>query len=108
MSEPTTVTGVIERLREIDAALAPDDGAAVFNRMYLTVTERIAARLADPTDGLFADDALHRRPRRTLRRPLAPRVRRCSRRSSHPDRLGSVVRGAARQPVDLPVRRSPG
>ena len=52
------MTGVIERLRAIDADLPTDDGAAVFNRMYLTVTERIAARLADPADGLFADDAL--------------------------------------------------
>jgi hypothetical protein len=58
MSEPTTLTGVIERLRAIDADLPTGDGAAVFNRMYLTVTERIAARLADPADGLFADDAL--------------------------------------------------
>src|SRR3954465_1914671 len=58
MSEPTTVAGVIDRLREIDAELPTDDGVAVFNRMYLTVTERIAARLADPVDELFADDAL--------------------------------------------------
>ncbi len=56
MSEPTTVTGVIDRLREIDASLEPGDGVAVFNRMYLTVTERIAARL-DAADPVFADDA---------------------------------------------------
>lgn len=45
---PTTVSGVIARLREIDAELSTDDGVAVFNRMYLTVTERIAAVLAGP------------------------------------------------------------
>ena len=33
---------------EIDAALAADDGVAVFNRMYLTVTERIAEIIAQP------------------------------------------------------------
>ena len=32
----------------IDAELPTDDGVAVFNRMYLTVTERIAAVIADP------------------------------------------------------------
>lgn len=45
---PTTVDGVIARLREIDAALSPDDGVAIFNRMYLSVTERIGAVIADP------------------------------------------------------------
>ena len=48
---PTTVNGVIARLREIDGDLPADDGVAVFNRMYLTVTERIAALLADPDGG---------------------------------------------------------
>ena len=48
MSLPTTVSGVIARMREIDAALAADDGVAVFNRMYLTVTERIAEIIAQP------------------------------------------------------------
>jgi Family of unknown function (DUF5995) len=48
MSLPTTVDGVAERMREIDAELDPDDGVAVFNRMYLTVTERIAEILARP------------------------------------------------------------
>lgn len=43
-----TVDGVIVRLREIDADLPTDDGVAVFNRMYLTVTERIAAVISDP------------------------------------------------------------
>ena len=35
-------------MQEIDAALAADDGVAVFNRMYLTVTERIAEIIARP------------------------------------------------------------
>lgn len=48
MSLPRTVTGVIARMQEIDAALAADDGVAVFNRMYLTVTERIAEIIARP------------------------------------------------------------
>ena len=48
MSLPTTVDGVITRLREIDSELPRDDGVAVFNRMYLTVTERIAAIIARP------------------------------------------------------------
>lgn len=56
MSLPTTVLEVVERLREIDAALSPDDGVAVFNRMYLTVTERILAILSEDTDSpLFRD-----------------------------------------------------
>lgn len=45
---PTTLSDVIARLREIDAELPTDDGVAVFNRMYLTVTERIAEIVADP------------------------------------------------------------
>ena len=48
MSLPTTVEGVIARMHEIDAALPADDGVAVFNRMYLTVTQSIAAILAKP------------------------------------------------------------
>ncbi len=59
---PTTVQDVIDRLRAIDAAghagLAPAgqgvDGAVVFNRVYLTVTERVAAGLEE---GSFRDDA---------------------------------------------------
>lgn len=45
---PTTVAGVIERLRDIDTALPEDDGAAIFNRIYLTVTERVAEGLQGP------------------------------------------------------------
>ena len=36
---------VVARLRSIDDELPGDDGAAVFNRMYLTVTEEVAAGL---------------------------------------------------------------
>ena len=57
MTVPTTVAGVIDRLREIDDALDHDDGVAVFNRMYLTVTERVGAMLdgsAGPSP--FTDD----------------------------------------------------
>jgi Family of unknown function (DUF5995) len=45
MSLPATVDEVLTRMREIEAGLPPDDGVAVFNRMYLTVTERIGAIL---------------------------------------------------------------
>ena len=40
-----SVQEVIARLRRIDRELPPGDGAAVFNRMYLTVTEEVAAGL---------------------------------------------------------------
>ena len=40
---------VIARLRRIDDELPPGDGAAVFNRMYLTVTESVAAGLEGDT-----------------------------------------------------------
>jgi hypothetical protein len=42
-------------MREIDAALPRADGVAVLNRMYLTVTERIAALLSQPGAGRFRD-----------------------------------------------------
>jgi hypothetical protein len=48
VSVPASVDGVVARLREIDAGLPAEDGVAVFNRMYLTVTEQIAAVIADP------------------------------------------------------------
>ncbi len=56
MSLPRTVDEVVARLQEIDGGLPPGDGVAVFNRMYLTVTERIAEILAEG-DGssLFRD-----------------------------------------------------
>ena len=53
-SLPTTVDGVIDRLRAIQDALPASDGVAVFNRIYLEVTERVAAAI-DADD--FADPA---------------------------------------------------
>lgn len=53
---PTTVAAVIARLREIERELAPSDGAAVFDTMYLRVTEVIAAELAG--GGGFTDGEL--------------------------------------------------
>jgi hypothetical protein len=47
------VQDVIRRLRRIDAELPPDDGAAVFNHMYLTVTDAVAAGLEGGT--VFVD-----------------------------------------------------
>jgi hypothetical protein len=44
-------------MREIDAALPARDGVRVFNRMYLTVTERIAELLAAPADPPVFGDA---------------------------------------------------
>jgi hypothetical protein len=47
MSVPGAAThGVIARLRHIRDELPAEDGAAVFNDMYLTVTESVAAGLA--------------------------------------------------------------
>lgn len=51
MSPAKTVHEVIARMREIDASLPADDGVRVFNRMYLTVTDRIAAIIAEPDGG---------------------------------------------------------
>ena len=51
----SSVQDVIARLRRIDAELPPGDGAAVFNRMYLTVTEAVAAGLSRGT--VFTDPA---------------------------------------------------
>lgn len=45
MAGEVSVQDVIARLRRIDNELPPGDGAAVFNRMYLTVTEEVAAGL---------------------------------------------------------------
>ncbi len=42
---PSVVGEVVDRLREISLALPEGDGAAVFNRIYLSVTERIAIEL---------------------------------------------------------------
>ncbi|UQA96549.1 DUF5995 family protein [Streptomyces halobius] len=54
-AEPATVTGVagvLARMRALDAALDADDGVAVFNRVYLSVTETVARRIGD---GAFHD-----------------------------------------------------
>jgi hypothetical protein len=51
----SSVQDVIARLRRIDDELPPGDGAAVFNRMYLTVTETVAAGLEGDT--VFVDPA---------------------------------------------------
>ena len=53
MSLPTTVAGVIERMRSIDAGLGPGDGVHVFNAVYLQVTESIGALLEQ--GGYFRD-----------------------------------------------------
>jgi hypothetical protein len=50
-----SVQDVLARLRSIDQALPADDGAAVFNHMYLTVTEQVAAGLAGTS--VFQDPA---------------------------------------------------
>ncbi len=47
---------MIDRLVDIDAALPGDDGVAVFNRMYLTVTERVLSALE--TRDVFAAPGL--------------------------------------------------
>ena len=44
-SLPSPVRGLIDRLRTIQRTLPSDDGVAVFNGMYLDVTERVAAAL---------------------------------------------------------------
>lgn len=50
----STVDDVLTKLRAIDSELPSRDGAAVFNRVYLTVTERVAAALAQAD--VFRDD----------------------------------------------------
>jgi hypothetical protein len=49
-----TVRSVLARMRAIGAELPPEDGVAVFNRVYLSVTEEVGQRL---TDGYFEDRA---------------------------------------------------
>lgn len=49
------VVDVVARMRGIDAGLPRTDGVAVFNRVYLAVTEMVLDRLR--TGGVFADDA---------------------------------------------------
>jgi hypothetical protein len=50
---PASVPAVVDRLRAIDAELAPGDGVRSFNRVYRTVTEELGAGLERP--GLFRD-----------------------------------------------------
>ncbi|WP_316519884.1 DUF5995 family protein [Kitasatospora brasiliensis] len=52
LARAATVGQVVGRLREIGAGLPPADGVAVFNRLYLTVTEAVRDRLGG---GCFAD-----------------------------------------------------
>ncbi len=54
---PTTVDGVVARMQEIDGELSPDDGVAVFNRVYLTVTERMVDVIALRAEGSVFKDA---------------------------------------------------
>ncbi|MFI2509894.1 DUF5995 family protein [Streptomyces sp. NPDC018972] len=42
---PTPVDGVISRMRALDAVLPARDGVAVFNRVYLAVTEAVDRRI---------------------------------------------------------------
>ncbi|MFD8234877.1 DUF5995 family protein [Streptomyces sp. NPDC059696] len=56
----TPVDGVISRMRALDAALHPRDGVAVFNRVYLAVTEAVdrhvdAGRFADTHAAITLD-----------------------------------------------------
>lgn len=47
-----TVEALLERMRAVHAALAPDDGVRAFSEMYLTVTELVRDRV---TDGYFTN-----------------------------------------------------
>ena len=49
---PRHVGDAVAQMRAIGATLPPDDGVAVFNRVYLSVTEELQHRLAD---GFFQD-----------------------------------------------------
>jgi hypothetical protein len=51
--QPATVAEVITRLRSLQSTLPPGDGVAAFNRMYLQVTELVAARI---THGYFRNE----------------------------------------------------
>jgi hypothetical protein len=56
---PTTLADIIERLRSIDVECPPGDGVAVFNRVYLTVTQRIAELLSSvPGSPTWSDPAM--------------------------------------------------
>jgi len=51
---PSSVADVLIRMRAIDSQSPAGDGVAVFNRVYLRVTEMVADRLA--SGGVFYDD----------------------------------------------------
>ncbi|MFF1838999.1 DUF5995 family protein [Streptomyces sp. NPDC058231] len=51
---PPDVTTVIGRMRDFRSSWPPPDGVAVFNRVYLTVTETIGRQI---TEGAFPDRA---------------------------------------------------
>jgi Family of unknown function (DUF5995) len=51
----TTVDEVVARMQAIDADVPAGDGAGVFNRVYLRVTETVRDHLS--TGGIFSDDA---------------------------------------------------
>jgi hypothetical protein len=55
-----SLDGLLSRMRALDAALPPRDGVAVFNRVYLAVTEEVdrridAGRFADPRAAVTLD-----------------------------------------------------
>lgn len=83
---PRDVGQVLARMRGLDAALPHGDGVAVFNRVYLSVTEEVRRRLAS---GAFADE----RTAAELAVRFAARY------------LAAVEDGAAR---DGPYERPPG
>ncbi len=58
MNQPATVSDVVMRMRQIDNELPEDDGVAVFNRVYLEVTEQIEVLLAEGKVPTFADPDL--------------------------------------------------
>jgi len=56
----TPVDAVVSRMRALDASLPPRDGVAVFNRVYLAVTEAVdrridAGRFPDPRAAMTLD-----------------------------------------------------
>ena len=62
VSLPKTADEVIARMREIQGTLAADDGVAVFNGMYLTITERMSGIVVDPGAVPGADPVTFRDP----------------------------------------------
>lgn len=52
VAAPPAVTSVLGRMRELQSSWPPVDGVAVFNRVYLAVTESIDRQI---TEGAFPD-----------------------------------------------------